>query len=140
MVRSQIGSLTFGFSFSHNLCFKYSNGTCEPILNIYVLVAFQWYKERFNPMSCDTYNCFLKIHPTWEPTWGCVGSFPHTLLHSWEHEMWLTGFILGPHICKPLLCHMPKVRVATTIIHKDNMFWTSCESMGWHVINLCQFH
>jgi hypothetical protein len=34
VVRSQIDTLTFGFSFGHNLCFKYSNGSCEPILNI----------------------------------------------------------------------------------------------------------
>ncbi len=25
--------------------------------------AFQWYKERLNPLSFDPYNCFLKI---WE--------------------------------------------------------------------------
>jgi hypothetical protein len=33
---------------------------------------------------------------------GMWGSFPHTLLHSREHEMWLPGFLLGPHPCKPL--------------------------------------
>jgi hypothetical protein len=27
-------------SFGHNLCFKHSNGTCEPILDIYVSRAF----------------------------------------------------------------------------------------------------
>jgi len=31
---SQIGILTHGPSFGHNLCFKYSNGSCEPILDI----------------------------------------------------------------------------------------------------------
>jgi hypothetical protein len=36
MVGNQIGSLTFSLSFNHNLCFKYSNGMCKPILNIYV--------------------------------------------------------------------------------------------------------
>jgi hypothetical protein len=34
MVMSQFGTLTLGPSFGHNLCFKYSNGTCELILNI----------------------------------------------------------------------------------------------------------
>jgi len=34
MVRSQIGNLTHGPSFDHNLCFKYPNGSCKPILNI----------------------------------------------------------------------------------------------------------
>jgi hypothetical protein len=32
VVESQIGSLNLGPSFSHNLCFKYANGSCEPIL------------------------------------------------------------------------------------------------------------
>jgi hypothetical protein len=53
MVRSQIGSLTFGLSFGHNLCFEYPNGSCEPILDIYVSRTFPWYKKLFNPMSFD---------------------------------------------------------------------------------------
>jgi len=53
VVESQIDSLTPNLSFGHNLCFKYSNGTCEPISDIYVPIAFQWYKELFNPMSFD---------------------------------------------------------------------------------------
>jgi len=31
---SQIGTLTPNPSFGHNLCFKYSNGSCKPILDI----------------------------------------------------------------------------------------------------------
>jgi len=38
MVESQINILNPNPSFGHNLCFKYSNGSCEPILNIYVLI------------------------------------------------------------------------------------------------------
>jgi hypothetical protein len=161
VVGNQISNLTFG----HNLCFKYSNGTCEPIfirtsvdfntfvacllacfatclfeelnshvllepkknfksvketkggyvciylpINIYILKVFQWYKELFNPMSFDPCNRSLKIResikiPT--PKMGahlkCVGSFLPTLLHCWEHEMWLLSFTFGPHLCKPLL-------------------------------------
>jgi hypothetical protein len=41
LVRSQIGNLTSGPSFGHNLCFKCLNEQCEPILNIYVPRAFQ---------------------------------------------------------------------------------------------------
>jgi hypothetical protein len=41
--------------------------------------------------------------PKWEFAWECGSSFPHTLPHSWEHEMWLSNFTLGPHLCKPLL-------------------------------------
>jgi hypothetical protein len=129
MVRNQICNLTLGPSFGHNLCFKYSNGSCELILNIYILRNVQWYKVSFNPMSFDPCNRLLKIRksigiPTpkvgvhlgvqenvgeWTPTfpselplWECGGSFPHTLLHSREHEMWLLGFTLGPQLCKPL--------------------------------------
>jgi hypothetical protein len=36
MVGSQIDNLTSGPSFGHNLYFEYSNGMCEPILDIYI--------------------------------------------------------------------------------------------------------
>jgi hypothetical protein len=61
MVKSQIDTLILGLSFDHNLCFKYSNDSYEPILDIYVLKSFQWYKEIFNPMIFDLWNYFLKI-------------------------------------------------------------------------------
>jgi hypothetical protein len=34
---------------------------------------------------------------------GVWDSFPHTFLHSWEHEMWLLRFIFGSHLRKPLI-------------------------------------
>jgi len=40
VVGSQIDSLTFGLSFGHNLCLKYSNEMCKLILNILVLRPF----------------------------------------------------------------------------------------------------
>jgi hypothetical protein len=40
MVDNQINILTPSLSFDHNLCCKYSNGSCKPILNIYVLRTF----------------------------------------------------------------------------------------------------
>jgi hypothetical protein len=58
----QIDTLTLDLSFGHNLCFKYSNGSYNPILNIYVSRVFQWYNELFNPMKFDPWNTFLKIH------------------------------------------------------------------------------
>ncbi len=61
VVRIQIDNLIPDFSFGHNLYFKYSNGTCEPIWEIYVPRAFQWYNEILNPMSFYPYNFFLKI-------------------------------------------------------------------------------
>jgi hypothetical protein len=48
LVRSQTASLTHGPSFGHNLCFRCPNEQCEPILNIYVPRAFQWYKNITN--------------------------------------------------------------------------------------------
>jgi hypothetical protein len=36
VVESQIVNLIIGLFFDHNLCFKYSNGTCEPIIDIYI--------------------------------------------------------------------------------------------------------
>jgi len=46
MVGSQIGNLTPGPSFAHNLGCKCPNGQCKAILDIYALRAFHWYKER----------------------------------------------------------------------------------------------
>jgi len=60
---SQIVNLTSNLSFGHNLCFRCSNGSCEPTLDIYVPRAFQWYKELPNPMGFDPCNHSLKI---WE--------------------------------------------------------------------------
>jgi hypothetical protein len=51
MVVDKIGNLTLELSFGHNLCFKCPNGSCEPILDIYVLRDFQRYKELFDPMG-----------------------------------------------------------------------------------------
>jgi hypothetical protein len=64
MVGNQIDILIPNFSFGHNLCFKYSSNSYEPILNIYVSRAFQWYKYFFNPMNFNPWNCSLKI---WDP-------------------------------------------------------------------------
>ncbi len=47
--------------FSHNLCCKYLNGSCEPILDIYVLRVFEWYEEVLNSMSFDLSSHFLKF-------------------------------------------------------------------------------
>jgi len=113
------------------LCFKYSNGSCKSILNIYVLRYFQWYKELFNSMSFDPCNRPLKI---WEsigtPTpkvrahlgvWGFIPSHSLTLLRIWNV---IPRLILGPHLCKPLPwswaegqgydnCRIPQKKFAT---------------------------
>jgi hypothetical protein len=92
--KSNLLILTFNLSFGHNLCLKRPNGSCESILNIYVLKTFQWYKELLNSMSFDPYNRSLKI---WEsiktPTlkvrahlgvWGFIPLHFATLLGGWN--------------------------------------------------------
>jgi hypothetical protein len=61
VVKNQIGTLIPSPSIGHNVCYKYSNGSWEPILDIYVSRAFQWYKEFFNTISFDPWNPSLKI-------------------------------------------------------------------------------
>jgi len=65
LIRNQIGSLTPGPSFGHNLCLKCPNEQCEPILDIYVPRAFQWYKKCHKPLSFDPWNCSMKF---WKST------------------------------------------------------------------------
>jgi hypothetical protein len=61
MVGNHIANLIPNPSFGHNLCFKCPNGSCEPNLDIHVSRAFQCYKELFDVMSFDPFNCTLKI-------------------------------------------------------------------------------
>jgi hypothetical protein len=94
MIGSQIGSLTPGPSFGHNLCFKYPKGSCEPILNIYIPRYFQWYEELFNPISFGPWNCPMKIWDsikTLTPkvgahlgVWGFIPSHFPTILGAWN--------------------------------------------------------
>ncbi len=81
VVENQIGKLTPILYFSHNLCFQYPNGSCEPILDIYV------------PMSFDPWNYLLKIRESIGTTTpklgahlGMWGSFLHspTFLGAWN--------------------------------------------------------
>jgi hypothetical protein len=111
VIRSQIANLTLtlGPSFDHNLCFRCANESYKLILDIYVPRSFQWYKKRFSnefwPLQLLSKDS--RVHrdsnsPKWEFPWECEGSFPRILLHSRKHEMWLPGFPLGSHSCKPL--------------------------------------
>jgi hypothetical protein len=122
VVESQIGNFTPDLSFGHNLCFKCPNGSCEPILDIYVSRTLWWYKKIFNQWILSLAITLWKFEsslglqlPKWEFIWECGGSFPHTFLHSQEHEMWSPGFTLGPHLCKPLptfaLVASPRLRL-----------------------------
>jgi hypothetical protein len=88
--------LTFssGLFFGYNLCFKCPNGSCEPILNIYILRSFQWYKEILNLIGFGPCNFSLKIQksigtPTPEVVahlgvWGFIPSHSPTLTGTWD--------------------------------------------------------
>ncbi len=61
VVGSQIVTLTPSLSFDHNLCWRYPNGSCEAILDIYVSRPFQRYKKRLNARCFNPCNCTLSF-------------------------------------------------------------------------------
>jgi hypothetical protein len=67
VVGSQIGTLTPSPSLCYNLCLKYLNGMCEPILDIYAPRTF--HEKIFNLMSFDPYDCSLKIRESIGSVW-----------------------------------------------------------------------
>jgi hypothetical protein len=125
MVKSQIVNLTFGPSFDHNLCFRCSNGSCEPISDIYIPRAFQWYIKCFNPISFDPCNRSLKI---WEsigtptPKVGAhlgVWRFIHslTLFHTPRNMRCDSrASLLAYTLTSPCLGREPKSRVAIVFV------------------------
>ncbi len=117
VVGSQIVNLTLSLSFGHNLCFRCPNGSCEPILDIYVLIVFQWYKELFNPLGFNPWNCSLNIRGSTEtPTpkvgiplgvWGSIPShflaFPGACgmtprLPSWPATLQALALVASPRL------------------------------------------
>jgi len=117
VVRSQTANSTPDLSFGHKLCFRCPNGWCEPILDIYVSRAFQWYKKLFNPLGFDPYNRSLNIREsTGTPTpkvgvplgvWGSIPS--HSLaflgacnmtpgLSSWPVTLQAFALITSPRL------------------------------------------
>jgi hypothetical protein len=83
VVGSQIGSLTLGPSFAHNLCCRCPNGQCEAILDIYVSRPFKRYKEHFKARCFEPWNRVLSF---WESRRTLKSHFqecewrPHTSL------------------------------------------------------------
>ncbi len=115
VVGSQIGN-----SFGHNLCCKYPNGSCKPIVEIYVSRFFQWYKELFNPMKFDLWNCPLKI---WEPIGtpapkvgahlGVCGFIPLVSYIPGSMKCDSRVSLLACTFASPRFGHEPKAKVAT---------------------------
>jgi hypothetical protein len=109
MVGSQIANLTPNLSFDHNLCFKCPNGSCEPISDIFVSIAFQWYKELFEAMGFDPCNRFLKIQESTQTPTPNIGvhlgvwMFILTLSHtpgflSWPVLLQTLALVVNPRL------------------------------------------
>jgi len=65
VVGSQTANLIPGLSFDHSLCYRYSNGSCEAILDIYISRPFQWYKKHLNAKCFDFCNHVLSFQESW---------------------------------------------------------------------------
>jgi hypothetical protein len=162
VVGSQIANLTHGLSFGHNLCFRCLNGSCEPILDIYVSIDFQWYKKCFNPMGFDPCKGSLKIQKSNSPSessFGSVRALSLTLSYTLGSIRCASRASSLSHIlASPCFGCKPKVRVVIEnlvwmfnglaygqtlhILSKCNIifqkFWTSNKGQGiticWNVL------
>jgi hypothetical protein len=134
VVGSQIANLTPDLSFGHNLCFKYSHVTCEPILDIYNPRYFQWYKELFDPMGFDPYNCSLKIQNIhWDSnsqngsSLGSVMVHFFTLSHTLGNmkcDFWAS--LLARTFASPCFGCEPKAKVMTCHVRWFYVIWFMC--------------
>jgi hypothetical protein len=117
VVENQIDYFTPNPSFDHNLCFNYSNWSCEPISNIYVPTSFQWYNELFNPMGFDPCITLWKFGsplgfqlPKWELALGVCRFIPShsptllgtwnvtSRLHSWPTPLQTLALVVSPRL------------------------------------------
>jgi hypothetical protein len=90
VVGSQIAHLTPGLSFGHNLCFGCPNGWCEPILDIYPSIDFQWYKYYFKARSFDPCNRALGIQ---ESFWDSNSQHGSSLVNVRVHSLTLFALL-----------------------------------------------
>jgi hypothetical protein len=136
---SQTINLTPCLSFGYNLCFKCPNESCEPILNIYVLRAFQWYKECLNPMNFDPCNRSLKIRESiWDSNSHNGSSFESVRVHSLtlfctlgitRCNYWAS--LLARNLASPCFGCKPKTKVTT-----EKMLQVG----GWSIVFLLSKH
>jgi hypothetical protein len=126
--QGQTANLTLDLSFGHYLCFRCPNGWCEPILDIYVSIVFQWCKDLFKPMGFSPYNRSLKIRKSFgTPTSQvkvALGVWGFTLSHSLAHAgIWnvILGFLSARNFASPCLGHEPKAKVATYLLMFSNL-------------------
>jgi hypothetical protein len=116
VVGSQTANLTTGLSFGHNLCCRCLNESCKPILDIYVSIAFQWYKEFLKARGFTLCNRSLKFRESTRTlnlnmgvhSFGSVNVYSHTLPHS-------RASLLARYLANLCLGCEPKARVATFV-------------------------
>ncbi len=130
LVGSQTVNLTLNPSFDHNLCLKCPNGSCEPILDIYILSSFQCHRELFNPIDLTPVIAlwrfesssrlqFRKLKLIWE-----CGVHSFTLSHtprSMKCDSWPSHWVQT--FASPCLGRKPKVKVATILLIYFFLFW-----------------
>jgi len=120
-----------------------SKWQCQPILVIYVLRVFQWYKERHKPLSFDPSICSLKF---WKSTGtpspkvgvalGVRGFIPsHFLTLPGVCDV-TPGLPLGPHFYNPFaLVTSPKLGLqhSMTTVTMDSVATQGlkCEICAW---------
>ncbi len=101
--------------------FKYSNGSCELILDIYVPKAFQWYKELFNPMSFDPCNHLLKI-------WESIRTLILNLLVMMDSKPSQVGTHLG--VWGFISSHSPTIPGAWNVILELHLWPTPLQAVA----------
>jgi hypothetical protein len=87
-----------------------SNGSCEPILDIYISITFQLYKKLVNARCFDLWTRFLKVRESTGTPIPQMG----THLGVWVFILTLSHISLGLHPCNPFcLGFEPKARIVT---------------------------
>jgi hypothetical protein len=124
VVMSEIANLTPDLSFGHNLCFRCPNESFKPILDIYVSIAFQWYKKTSQSIGFWPLQLLSEhsgVH--WDSNSQGGSSLGSVRVHS------LTLFFtprlppLARNLVSPCLDREPKAKVTTTFISHQRGKW-----------------
>jgi hypothetical protein len=122
MVGSQTANLTPGNFFGHNLCFRCPNGSCKPILDIYVSITFNGIKKFSIQLVLTPWNCPLKIQESIGTPTPKMGI--HLRVWEWTLTLFYTPgnmrcdsrvSLFARNLANPRLGHEPKVRVTTEL-------------------------
>ncbi len=102
---------------------KCPNGSCEPILDIFLPRSSQWYEVFLNLMGFDPYNRSLKIRESIETPTPKVGA----PLRVWgfipSHFPSLPASLLARNLTRHCLGREPKARVVTMFMF---FVWHEC--------------